>query len=89
MVAICAGSVALAFALFGKLALERVHPLDQFTACAASPDLGIFDRFRTFQGPCTYLCDSSGSLSGSFYSVLSHWWENEQRGHLFGYWFWS
>ena len=22
-----------------------------------------------------------------FYSVLSHWWENEQRGHLFGYWF--
>lgn len=21
------------------------------------------------------------------YSVLSHWWDNEQRGHLFGYWY--
>src|SRR5262249_21354087 len=21
------------------------------------------------------------------HSVLSHWWDNEQRGHLFGFWF--
>lgn len=21
------------------------------------------------------------------YTILSHWWDNEQRGHLFGYWF--
>ena len=23
------------------------------------------------------------------YSIISHWSDNEQRGHLFGYWFWA
>ena len=88
MVAICAGSVALAFALFGKLALERVHPLDQFTAyygiALTLAFLIVFGRSRD-RAP-TYAILAVLSLA-PFYSVLSHWWENEQRGHLFGYWF--
>ena len=66
MVAICAGSVALALHFSSKLALERVHPLDRLPRVWHRPDLGIFDRFPDVPGPCTYLCDSSGSFSGSF-----------------------
>ncbi|MDG1890884.1 MAG: DUF2723 domain-containing protein [Verrucomicrobiota bacterium] len=87
-VALFGGSIAAALAIYGWLGLERVHLLDQFRALyGILLALGftlIFGLSRT-QAPMRAILFIFALAP--FYSVMSHWWENEQRGHLFGYWF--
>ena len=88
MAALCGGAVALALALFGWLALERVHALDHFTAWYG---VGLALIFVLAFGSSRHRAPTTAILvvlsMAPFHSILSHWWENEQRGHLFGYWF--
>jgi tetratricopeptide (TPR) repeat protein len=86
--ALTGGAIAVALAIYGKLGLERVHPLDQFTAfygiLLSVAFILIFGLSRSKAPMKAILLIFA---LAPFYSVMSHWWENEQRGHLFGYWF--
>ena len=80
------GSLLSQSGLFG---LEPSQdPLVRFTAAfalaLAASAIGIFIVART-RAPVTGLLIIFFILPGK--SILSHWSDNEQRGHLFGYWF--
>ena len=82
------GTVAAGLALYSLLDLERQLPLAVFTAWF---DLGLavvvvlcFALARV-RAPLIPLLAVLALMPG--YSILSHWSDNEQRGHLFGFWF--
>ena len=80
--------VIAATALFALRRLESQFPLDFYNAvfglALALAPVVAFGISRT-KAPLTLLL-SIYALT-PIYSVLSHWSDNEQRGHLFGYWF--
>jgi tetratricopeptide (TPR) repeat protein len=81
-------AVATAIAIYGRAALESQFPLAKFTSwfgivLAAVSVLLIW--LSTKRPPFPYLLVAF-ALTPT-YSILSHWSDNEQRGHLFGYWF--
>jgi tetratricopeptide (TPR) repeat protein/phage shock protein PspC (stress-responsive transcriptional regulator) len=84
----CAG-VWTGWALYQAFALESLLPIYQYAAVFA---LGlavltviILAVFRAPRTPIALLLVVFCLMP--VHSVLSHWWENEQRGHLFGFWF--
>ena len=86
--ALIGGSVALGIALYLWASLERVHPLDKFTAvflvlCAGGFLAALAARPK--QVPLRIVLVIFAILP--LHSVFSHWWKNEKRGHLYGYWF--
>ncbi len=82
------GAAALGIALYLWASLERVHPLDRFTAVYLVICTGVF-----LAG--LIVCKSKVPLQLMLavffmlplHSMFAHWWENEKRGHLYGYWF--
>lgn len=88
MPALVGGSIAAGLALYGKVGLERVHPLDHFTALYG---IVLAVAFVLFFGISRTRAPMKAILVifflSPFYSVMSHWWVNEKHGHLFGYWF--
>ena len=86
--ALLGGGVSLAVALYLWAALERVHPLDKFTAIFLVACAGVFVVLlaaNARQLPIRLLVLLFAITP--LHSVLSHWWKNEKRGHLYGYWF--
>ncbi|MCS1408834.1 MAG: hypothetical protein M2R45_02011 [Verrucomicrobia subdivision 3 bacterium] len=86
--AIAGGAVALGIALYLWALLERVHPLDKFTAiylvvCVATFLVGLAACPKKVPLRVVLVLFSILPL----HSVFSHWWQNEKRGHLYGYWF--
>lgn len=86
--ALLGGSIALGIALYLWVALERLHPLDQFTAiylflCVVIFLICIVIRSDQFPLHIALILFAMMPL----HSVFSHWWKNEKRGHLYGYWF--
>ncbi|MDX1951469.1 MAG: DUF2723 domain-containing protein, partial [Verrucomicrobiota bacterium] len=81
-------AIALGVAIYAALASESKFDLDRFNSLFACTlaiwAVGLFLTFRTEI--------KMGSLLALFalmpaHSIMSHWADNEQRGHLFGYWF--
>ncbi len=82
------GCVALGIALYLWVSLERVHPLDKFTALYLVACVAAFLvclAARPAKLPLRIVLVVFAVLP--LHSVFSHWWKNEKRGHLYGYWF--
>jgi tetratricopeptide (TPR) repeat protein len=82
------GAVAAAVALYDFAKLESQWPVAKFAAAfgLALPlaVIGLVTVFRT-RLPLAALLAIFATMPA--YSIATHWWENEQRGHYFGYWF--
>lgn len=84
------GAVAAAVALYGvaMVLMTTAFPLDQFRAyfglvmTVATTLLVLYFRKKV---PLTAFL--ALAAIAPLYSVMSHWSDNERRGHLFGYWF--
>jgi thioredoxin-like negative regulator of GroEL len=86
--ALLGGSVAMGIALYLWAGLERVHALDKFTAIYLVICVAVFLvtlAARPTKLPLRIVLVVFAVLP--LHSVFSHWWKNEKRGHLFGYWF--
>jgi thioredoxin-like negative regulator of GroEL len=83
-----ASAGATGVALYAFVLLQSQLPIDKFTALyavgLATAAVGIFLVARV-RAPMKALLVLFALLPG--HSILSHWSDNEQRGHLFGYWF--
>ncbi|MBI2927475.1 MAG: DUF2723 domain-containing protein [Verrucomicrobia bacterium] len=81
-------AVAAAVALYAYARLDSQLPIDRFTALLglgfSATAIGIFLLART-RAPMAALLGLFAILPA--HSIFSHWSDNEQRGHLFGYWF--
>ncbi len=88
--ALLAFGLSAAFALVWALlvALETPNPLKRDTAYFGLA-LVLFATgsilFARKQAPMNALVAAMALMP--IYSIMSHWEDNEQRGHLFGYWF--
>jgi tetratricopeptide (TPR) repeat protein len=82
------GAVAAALALFGYAHLESLDRVARFTALFglawALAAILLFALFRSRPRMGLLL---AGFAVMPVHSITSHWADNEQRGHLFGYWF--
>lgn len=87
--AIMGSAAATGVALYALVSLDKLLPIAQTTAIfallLALATLAVYVIFRGKNGPIL-------PLLGLFvlfpaHSILSHWWDNEQRGHMFGFWF--
>jgi tetratricopeptide (TPR) repeat protein len=87
-IALWSAAAAVAIAIWALYSLKSLYKLDQYNAifslilAAALVVLILLNRQKI----------PLGILFGMFVlmpvdSILSHWADNEQRGHLFGYWF--
>jgi len=83
---VCASALALYWVV--RVSITTANPLVHYTAyfglalgLAATGAL-LFARERA---PMTALLAAFALMP--VYSIISHWEDNEQRGHLFGYWF--
>lgn len=86
--ALLGGCAALGIALYLWADLDRVHPLDQFAAAYLVACAGVFLAGLAAcpaKAPLRLVLVVFAALP--LHSALSHWWENEKRGHLYGYWF--
>lgn len=86
--ALYGSAAAAAVALYANALLESQLPIDRFTALFGLVLAGaaiVTLLFARARAPMTALLILF-ALAPT-YSVLSHWSDNEQRGHLFGYWF--
>ncbi len=86
--ALLGGSLALGISLYLWVSLERVHPLDKFKAiylviCVAAFLIAL--AARPTKLPLRIVLVVFALMP--MHSVFSHWWKNEKRGHLYGYWF--
>jgi tetratricopeptide (TPR) repeat protein len=85
---LCSAAVAAAIALYARLSLSTQFPIDRFNAnfilLLALAVVALFWVF-TEKSPLKYVLPLLALLP--LYSVLSHWSDNEQRGHYFGYYF--
>ena len=82
------GCAALGIALYLWVSLDRVHPLDQFAAGYLVVCAGVFLAGLAAcpaKAPLRLVLAVFAALP--LHSALSHWWENEKRGHFYGYWF--
>jgi tetratricopeptide (TPR) repeat protein len=83
-----AAAVAAAVALYGLLGLKTQFPIDKFNAIfllvLTLVAVGAFAFFRT-RAPLGLVLMLFALMPLNI--VLGHWADNEQRGHLFGYWF--
>ena len=82
------GCAALGIALYLWASLDRVHPLDRFAAAYLVVCAGVFLVSLAAcpaKAPLRLVLAVFAALP--LYSALTHWWENEKRGHLYGYWF--
>ncbi len=86
--ALAIGAGAGAIALYALASVKTMYWLEKFTGIFGVALAAVFvislllkkDRAPLFSlvGLCALM---------PIYSISGHWWENEQRGHLFGYWF--
>lgn len=86
--ALLGACAALGIALYLRASLDRVHPLDQFAAGYLVVCAGVFLAGLAAcraKAPLRLILAVFAALP--LHSALSHWWENEKRGHLYGYWF--
>ncbi len=86
--ALIGGSLALGISLYLWAAEERVHALDKFTAvylvvCILAFLVAL--AARPSKVPLRVVLVVFAVLP--LHSVFSHWWTNEKRGHLYGWWF--
>jgi tetratricopeptide (TPR) repeat protein len=81
-------AVAAAIALYALLSLKTQFMIDRFNSVLllvlTLGAVGSFAFFRT-RAPVYVLLVIFAILP--LHTVLAHWADNEQRGHLFGYWF--
>jgi tetratricopeptide (TPR) repeat protein len=83
-----AAAVACAYALYNLVALPTEFPLDYYNALfllgltTAATAAFLLARERM---PLKFILAIFAIMP--LYSVFAHWSDNEQRGHLFGYWF--
>ncbi|MBM3821941.1 MAG: DUF2723 domain-containing protein [Verrucomicrobia bacterium] len=81
-------SAAAGLALYGFASLESLQPLARYTSmfglglAIAAVALVLFMRERFYLPALLALFFVTPT-----YSIMTHWADNEQRGHLFGYWF--
>ena len=86
--ALLGGCAALGIALYLWASLDRVHPLDRFAAGYLVVCAGVFLAGLAAcpaKAPLRLILIVFAALP--LHSALTHWWENEKRGHLYGYWF--
>lgn len=86
---ICAGAVAAGFAIYGlSKALESANPYLHYPGylgvilAAAFVAALLLARSKA---PMPILLAVFALMPA--HTALSHWWDNEQHGHLFGFWF--
>ena len=81
-------AVAAAVALYGLLGLKTQFFINKFNAVflllLTLTAVGAFAFFRA-RAPLVVILALFGLMPINI--ILSHWADNEQRGHLFGYWF--
>jgi tetratricopeptide (TPR) repeat protein len=83
-----AAALACAYALYNVVALPTEFPLDFYNAIfllgltTAATAIFLLARERM---PLKFILAIFAVMP--LYSVFAHWSDNEQRGHLFGYWF--
>ncbi len=81
-------AVAAGIALYAWANLESQLPLDVYTAVfclvLAVSAVAVFLTRKT-KAPILLLLLGLGLMP--LYSIMSHWADNEQRNHMFGYWF--
>ncbi len=86
--ALCAGAGAAGIALYALVRMESQFTLDKATAIFALVLALLFVVtiwVSTKRAPLLILLGIFAVMPA--YSILTHWSDNEQRGHLFGYWF--
>lgn len=85
---LCGAAVAAAIALYSLVDLKTQFPLDFYNAVfllfLTVAAVGLFWLFRE-NPPLPFLLVIFALIP--LYSVMGHWSDNEQRGHLFGFWF--
>jgi tetratricopeptide (TPR) repeat protein len=87
-IALCGAAAAAGLALYALVALETQFKLDQYRAtlglllAVGAIALLLVNREKIPMAAVVGLFAITPVTS-----VLSHWSDNEQRGHLFGYWF--
>lgn len=86
--ALYGAAVAAAIALYAIASLDSLFPLARFTEgfalAHALAAIGLFALARSrFVLPALLALYAIMPV----HAILSHWSDNEQRGHLFGYWF--
>jgi len=83
-----AAAVAAGIALYNVVALKTQFPLDKFNAifllALSLLMIACFTLFTT-RAPLKIVLAIFAIMPLN--SILAHWADNEQRGHLFGYWF--
>ncbi len=85
---IVGSAVAAGVAVYAYLILEKQAPLPRYTAifgiALAFAAVATFALFRN-RAPLAIMLVLFTTMPT--YSILAHWEDNEQRGHLFGFWF--
>ncbi len=84
------GTVMAALALYGVawVLITTAYSLDLFRAYfGLAMTVGLTGLLLYFRKKVPLVAFMALVALTPFYSVMAHWWDNEHRGHLFGFWF--